>query len=221
MAGERRSRVPVAGERQRANDHDEEIASRELSRLPDLLSRAWNWVGLDDDELEPAMSTCVTCGIDNPGTEFAKCPCSHRYCRECIVRLFETANKDESLFPPRCCRLPIPLNDVRFFLPAAVIKTFREKQLERSTVNPTYCHEPSCSAFINPKTGIVGDRATCPACRRVTCARCKGAAHESKVCPEDGEMQVVHDLAREQGWQRCTSCRRLVELRSGCNHISK
>jgi hypothetical protein len=30
----------------------------------------------------------------------------------------------------------------------------------------------------------------------------------------------VLEAARENGWQRCNNCRRLVELDMGCNHMT-
>lgn len=47
-----------------------------------------------------------------------------------------------------------------------------------------------------------------------------GPSHEDEECPEDMEMEDLLNAAAEKKWQRCYSCRRMVELTIGCNHIS-
>ena len=51
------------------------------------------------------------------------------------------------------------------------------------------------------------------------CAICKGALRVGN-CPRDEAAQQELRLAQANGWQRCYSCRRVVELNYGCNHMS-
>jgi hypothetical protein len=228
--GSARPNAPGPGDGQPENRTDAEINALVHDELLDKLEAMY--VGTksyldeeDNDNLyDPPKSEdrrCVACSENKPYLEVARCPCSHQYCIDCLISLFAAANKDESLFPPRCCRKPITLDIVQIFLPADVVATFREKQIECATADRTYCHEPSCSAFINPHTAIEGDCATCPACQRTTCAVCKGATHDGEDCPEDTKTKELLELAQREGWQRCRSCRRLVELNTGCYHMSK
>ncbi|KAI1869401.1 hypothetical protein JX265_006491 [Neoarthrinium moseri] len=91
---------------------------------------------------------CEACGDWKHFALVAKAPCGHEYCRECLQRLFVDAMTDESLFPPRCCRQPIPLDKNRLFLNGNIVQEFQEKALEFSTPNRTYCHDRDCGAFI-------------------------------------------------------------------------
>ena len=161
---------------------------------------------------------CVSCMTDVPYLDALRCPCSHDYCRSCVGELFEAAIQDETLFPARCCGQPIPLGLNRIFLSAEVIERYQAKMLEYGTEDRTYCHRPACSAFISPSS-IQGDTATCTICQSITCTICKGPFHEDD-CPLDLAALGVLRLANEQGWRRCFSCRSLVELSTGCNHMS-
>jgi len=63
-----------------------------------------------------------------------------------------------------------------------------------------------------------GDNGKCPKCFMVTCTICKGASHAGD-CQQDTSTQQVLQLATEQGWRRCSNCRRTIDLKLGCNHI--
>ncbi|KHN98270.1 IBR domain containing protein [Metarhizium album ARSEF 1941] len=162
---------------------------------------------------------CVACMADVACFETVRRPCSHEYCRACMADLFQSVIKDESLFPPRCCSQPIPLGLFQTFLPAESAGRYRAKELEYTTKDRTYCHEAACSTFI-PTHLIRGEVATCVKCWSKTCTICKGSSHDGG-CPQDVATMDLLNLAAENGWQRCYSCRRMVDLELGCNHISE
>lgn len=162
---------------------------------------------------------CHACGDNVLFFDICRCPCSHEYCRACLSQLFQLASVDESLFPPRCCKQNIPLEKNLIFLPRDVVSLFRQKEIEFATTDRTYCHRPECSAFIPPILSQ-GDVMACPTCKNQTCTHCKGEAHEHE-CPEDPNRKLLDAVAVENGWQRCDSCQRMIELSHGCNHISK
>lgn len=162
---------------------------------------------------------CDACGEHKHFAELSRAPCQHEYCRECLSRLFRDAMVDESLFPPRCCKQPIPLDKSRLFLDADVVRQFRHKALELSTPNRTYCHNTRCGAFIPRGANCSDTIATCADCHRQTCTACKGASHAGD-CPNDEQLQQAIQLAREQGWQRCQNCWSMVELETGCYHMT-
>ncbi|KAH0422101.1 IBR finger domain-containing protein [Colletotrichum camelliae] len=145
--------------------------------------------------------------------------CGHLYCVTCLQKLFQLSLVDESLFPPRCCRKPIPMDQAQHILPKQLMQEFSAKEIELSTVNRTYCHQPRCSAFI-PPISIEGDVANCPACQAKTCVLCKSMAHDD-VCKNDTATQEVLKLAAEKKWPRCNKCRAIVELNMGCYHMSE
>ncbi|OTA67287.1 hypothetical protein K449DRAFT_325029 [Hypoxylon sp. EC38] len=161
---------------------------------------------------------CEACGDEKHFAQLARAPCQHEYCGPCLTRIFQNAMNDESLFPPRCCRQPIPLDESQVFLNAKVVEDFRPKALEYSTPRRTYCHNSRCNKFI-PSTNYANDIATCNQCGSQTCMVCKGASHNGD-CPNDEQLQQVLQLAEEQHWQRCQNCWALVELNFGCNHMT-
>jgi hypothetical protein len=200
--------------------------------------KALNFNGPPDSEEHPAESStwaasrpiarprkhkqpsieCIGCGDERSPSDVARCPCSHAYCRECLTSLFKASLSDETLFPPRCCGQPIPLDSCRVHLPPNLAGEFQAKKAEMETPNRTYCHQPTCSTFI-PTKSIDGVKAWCTRCQKATCVTCKGQAHDGD-CPPDAADQELLRVAAENGWQRCYSCRRLVELDHGCNHMS-
>ncbi len=162
---------------------------------------------------------CIGCGDKHYSADVSRFPCSHEYCRGCLESLFTASLSDESLFPPRCCNQPIPLESCRTSLPSKLAGEFLAKKAEMETPNRTYCHLPTCSTFI-PQQFINGEVATCIRCRKTTCVTCKRPSHEGD-CPHDPAVQELLRVAAENGWQQCYSCHRLVELEHGCNHMSK
>ncbi|KAL3426422.1 E3 ubiquitin-protein ligase ARI5 [Phlyctema vagabunda] len=161
---------------------------------------------------------CVACQKKFRFTEVARVPCKHEYCRECLQDLFRASFSDESLFPPRCCRQTISAGGIRIFLTREIINLYEEKKIEFDTPNRTYCSNPACSRFLQANN-IVGDVAACPDCAIRTCTMCKQGEHVGD-CPADVGLQAVLQAADENGWQRCYSCRRIVELEIGCNHMT-
>ncbi|KAF4537569.1 Zinc finger RING/FYVE/PHD-type protein [Lasiodiplodia theobromae] len=163
---------------------------------------------------------CEACRDDKKFFDVATVPhCRHDYCRDCLDQLFRLSMTDESLFPPRCCRQPISLDDVRMFLSTETAREFQRKKPELETPNKTYCHVQSCSAWIPPQS-ITDEVGVCPRCRLQTCTICKGSTHVGD-CPWDEATQQLLQTADGSGWQRCYKCRRVVELHTGCNHITQ
>ncbi|CAN8097457.1 unnamed protein product [Discula destructiva] len=161
---------------------------------------------------------CVICMGNFPEHNTARAPCGDSYCRPCLVELFTRSLTDESLFPPRCHGQHIPAETHRDLLGAPLLGRFLAQKLEFETPNRTYCYRPQCTAFIPPQF-VHDEVARCVRCGDSTCAICKKRTH-SGDCPEDTATQDLLSFAQEAGWQRCYSCRRLVELRTGCNHIT-
>ena len=54
--------------------------------------------------------SCVICSEAKRYFECLRVPCGHEYCHECLQEFFIQSYRDESLFPPRCCRQTIPID---------------------------------------------------------------------------------------------------------------
>ena len=175
-----------------------------------------NW---NNDAVIGIRKRCTSC--DKPVAYFAAvyAPCGHDYCKDCIKRLFLMAIRDELAFPPRCCRQFIPLAAAEVFFTAEFTQYFKDKAVEITTPNKTYCAWPTCSAFI-PSGNINGETAICPDCGLWVCTICKNRTHQGRDCPEDTALNELLDTAKQAGWQRCYRCKRFVELSLGCNHMT-
>ncbi|CAI7657406.1 unnamed protein product [Penicillium glandicola] len=162
------------------------------------------------------LRECIACSESYPESDVIRNTCSHVYCQRCIIQLLQNCLADDSLFPPRCCRLPLPLEATRSIIDDGLWARLEEKSIEQKDQSRTYCSDPACSRYILPEH-VRGTIATCRACNRQTRTLCKKVIHQGE-CNDD--RAEVLELARAEGWQRCSNCSHLIELRSGCNHIT-
>ncbi|KAK4233576.1 hypothetical protein C8A03DRAFT_47915 [Achaetomium macrosporum] len=188
--------------------------SRSIARSPDssdnqLLTDAKVFRRSRPLPLQPERRACVAC------TE------QYEYCDVCLRALFTSSLVDETLFPPKCCKQPIPLGSCATLLTSDIIAEYGPKEAEFRTpaAQRTYCR--ACSTFVPPEY-VKGDVAYCgqPGCSAQTCTFCKAASHEATDCPQDPTRQDVLRLAAAEGWQHCFGCKRIVELDAGCYHIT-
>lgn len=165
------------------------------------------------DTSRTTLRDCVACLECKSYNDLPRAACGHWYCRTCLTNLFESAFKDDSLFPPRCCR-----QEIRVCPSYDIFRRFHQKMVEHNTSDKTYCCRPPCSAFI-PPTRILYKQAACPVCDANTCTVCKKASHSGE-CSSDRATEQLLELAQEQRWQRCFKCQQIVEMERGCNHIT-
>ncbi|KAF2212501.1 hypothetical protein CERZMDRAFT_6498, partial [Cercospora zeae-maydis SCOH1-5] len=63
--------------------------------------------------------------------------------------------------------------------------------------------------------------ALCRTCGKFTCMSCKKALlRPGRACPPDADTEAILEVARQTGWQKCNGCGNMVELRTGCNHMT-
>ena len=167
---------------------------------------------------QPLNRNCCACQDSFHIIDLIQAPCNHDYCGECIRTLFQNSLVDESLFPPRCCKLPVSPEKSILILGQELYDSFKAKEVEFGTKDRTYCHDTSCAMFI-PPSAIEGKVGMCTQCNTKTCTECK-ANHHTGECNDDPGTQQVLDLAAQNGWQRCEECQRVIELNTGCYHMS-
>jgi len=128
-------------------------------------------------------------------------------------------HNDTSLFPPRCCDKPLPIEFRRERVPKGSIKEFDIRVEELSASNRTYCSNVGCSKFIQERR-INGTVGTCIYCTTTTCVVCKAEEHQEELCPQDEGTILLQQEAEQRKWRQCTQCKNLVELDTGCFHIT-
>ncbi|KZT09933.1 uncharacterized protein LAESUDRAFT_694447 [Laetiporus sulphureus 93-53] len=169
---------------------------------------------------------CVVC-TDPVGDTGIRVRCGHYYDPECMLELIKAAVRDESLFPPRCCGVKIPLKSAKPHIDAELSLLLKLKAREVRVLKRVYCARPSCSRFLGKQIQsrflhFFAPQYTCraPGCGTKTCTRCKSQAGKGHRCEPDVQEHGVLDLAREKEWARCPGCKHLVELNTGCYHMT-
>ncbi|KAG8933607.1 hypothetical protein FRC02_011529 [Tulasnella sp. 418] len=160
------------------------------------------------------------------------CPGKHKYCVNCIAQHVQTelqkGSQDKSVFPIRCPECPQGswsiTDDVaeRILGPSLLEKWHFQKLLD--SIVKVHCPYPKCSALVEvPSPERLRD-ATCPACQRMICVKCRAPWHTGLTCAEFADQntadQLTYDLAKRSGWRRCPRCKMIVERSSGCPHMS-
>lgn len=167
------------------------------------------------------MHSCDIC-LEPTASPLVLAPCGHAIDHDCMVALVDAAIKNEPLFPPRCCQMPIPSEMFIPLLPLDMTTLFDQKCREYGTQKRLYCFELSCSAFLGEKMGEPA-AVVCGVCTARTCGACGAAAHVRwhEGCMGDvgpDETQLM-EMGKANGWQRCIGCQRIVERTDGCPHM--
>ncbi|KAF8891038.1 hypothetical protein BD779DRAFT_223882 [Infundibulicybe gibba] len=163
---------------------------------------------------------CISCGDKPQSTSALRTPCGHFYCPSCVQNLALACTRDESLFPPTCCQIPLPLISIRAFLSTRHASQFILKSREFGTPTPDriYCPSESCSTFLGSSKALAGN-ITCTSCGIPVCTACRQKSHTGN-CAERAALGQLFSLAKEKRWQSCPGCHAIVELERGCHHIT-
>ena len=159
-------------------------------------------------------------------TDIVKLVCGDYYCLGCLDKyvsvslgLGDTDAKDPPTFPPRCCKQPITVEIIREVISSELVELYRERQRQEFSRCALYYAERGCMVAIET-SDIQGNQGHCQACNRDTCKLCRLAWHGSAACPIDKGREAALKLAKDKGWQICASCGNVIELDTGCYHIT-
>lgn len=171
-------------------------------------------IDLTESTISEVWRECVSCREDQVLSDMIKTQCSHFYCKTCLIRMFTDSLRDESIFPPRCCQKPIAPSEK--LIGATLAQKHKEKAVELRDPDRTYCFDPKCSRYL-PHNSTRNKHCKCKVCGKHTCRKCKKRAHDGPCVYECDAL--LEKLAKRKGWQRCSKCSRLIELRTGCYHM--
>ncbi|KAI0070132.1 hypothetical protein K474DRAFT_1680382 [Panus rudis PR-1116 ss-1] len=156
-------------------------------------------------------------------------PCGHYYDPECLIDLVQASTRDESLYPPRCCQQQIPKAVFAPYMSQSLAVLFSDKSIEFDTLKRVYCAKPTCSRFLGPKSAKAYVY-MCPvvSCSTRTCGHCRAeVTHRGKhTCigdtsnSRDKETTQLFELGARAGWGNCPGCERMIELQTGCFHMT-
>ncbi|PSK55833.1 hypothetical protein B9Z65_4711 [Elsinoe australis] len=178
--------------------------------------------------LPPRLIECLICASDDvPVHKSAKLPCGHRMCHSCLRRIFVLSTTDPAHMPPKCCTADhIPLKHVDALFDNRFKLVWNKKYQEYKTSNRLYCPQKGCGEWIKPSHIHADTRhpsrryGLCKRCKTRVCATCNNKYHKRRECPNDPDTAAFIATAKDRGWQRCYSCKAMVELKEGCNHMT-
>ena len=195
-----------------------QVLFRFLGRKPKASKFAEDWF------TPAAPSECTSCFDDVPNKKAVSLPCQHKYCVACFSQLVSTAIQSEDTFPPKCCVEEIPRRVLETYLSPKEMAEYDEKALEYAVAvgSRYYCGSPDCAKWIDTrKARRLNGALECPHCEFWMCTSCRGAQHRANQdCPQDFALGAALKQAERAGWRRCYSCRTMVELNTGCRHIT-
>ncbi|KAF4547113.1 Hypothetical protein D9617_59g026520 [Elsinoe fawcettii] len=176
----------------------------------------------------PRLIECLTCAADDvPVHKSAKLACGHRMCHSCLRRIFVLSTTDPAHMPPKCCTAShIPLKHVETLFDNRFKLLWNKKYQEYRTQNRMYCPSKGCGEWIKPSHIHADARypnrkyGVCKRCKTKVCATCNNKYHKRRECPNDPDTAAFIAAAKDKGWQRCYSCKAMVELKEGCNHMT-
>lgn len=204
---------------------DKIAANQGLFRLlPGLVGRRLKPDSSDRFLNKTRSVECTSCFDNVPEKRAVDVLCRHSYCRPCFSQLVRTAMLNEDTFPPKCCLQDIPRRVMQLHLSPEELDQLDKKALEYAVPvgNRYYCGSPECAKWIDTrKARRFNGGLECPHCGFKICISCRGAQHgRNQDCPQDFGLRRALEQAERAGWRRCYSCRTMVELNTGCRHIT-
>ncbi|KAJ7048506.1 hypothetical protein C8F01DRAFT_1190188 [Mycena amicta] len=205
--------------------------------------------GICMDPLQPTFSpyTASLTANSSSRVQFGlrlPCPKQHPYCVGCLTSYIDTKlNPDGKgggvagimVFPIRCPECPTSdfadgiSDDVaaRVIGPEKMVLWDHQKLLH--SIPYIYCPNPKCSAIVETPEETDDPKSVCPFCQLLMCVSCRVVWHRELSCEEyqalppderSPEDRLLMELAKANQWRRCPNCSSLVELVSGCNHMT-
>ncbi|KAJ9559939.1 hypothetical protein OSB04_005099 [Centaurea solstitialis] len=160
--------------------------------------------------------------------------CTHLFCLDCIGS-HVAAKIKENIIQVKCpdpnCKALIGPEICRSIVPKEVLERWEDSLCESLILGSQkfYCPFKDCSAMLVNDGGETVTSSECPNCNRLFCAQCKVVWHSGMDCrmfqslkegERDPEDIMLMDLAKNNKWRRCPSCKFYVEKTQGCLHIA-
>ncbi|XP_078445591.1 E3 ubiquitin-protein ligase RSL1-like [Wolffia australiana] len=190
---------------------------------------------------------CPICLEDvDPEGIFQVIGCNHRFCFSCMCQHVEVKLLDGFLpcCPSEGCKTGLTVDEPLTYLTPKLAETLAQRLAEAAIPadEKVYCPYPRCSALMargearrleggSSSRGVaredVGLR-QCLVCKGLFCLVCRVPWHHGMSCEGyqwnsrqlHGEEARVEQLARAHMWRRCVKCSHMIELASGCFHVS-
>jgi hypothetical protein len=99
----------------------------------------------------PRKSTCQVFLEDFILFFLVTLACGYNYCSPCVTGIFKVATKDGPLYPPRCCKKPIPVATGLLIVHWEVIDDALEEKIDWEVVDNDrlHCSKRDCAVLRN------------------------------------------------------------------------
>lgn len=191
-----------------------------------------------------SSETCKICLEDtNINQIYSIDNCMHRYCFSCMKQHVEVKLL-HGIFPT-CphdgCKIQLNIDSCSKFLTPRLIEIMSHRIEEASMplAERVYCPYPKCSALMSKrevleysKSALVGAERSgarkCVKCNGLFCIDCKVPWHNTMTCLDYKrrnpyplqEEAKLKKLAATNLWRQCVKCNHMIELASGCYHMT-
>lgn len=179
---------------------------------------------------------CSICAEIRPHTSFISTNgCDHDYCSDCITQHAEVKISDGNSHiecPHQNCCHCYDMQQCRLLLSQKSFEILETRQMEAAIPSSLklYCPFKDCSAFMEKSEDLPREKfVECWSCHRGFCLECNIPWHANQTCGEyraDAENrhrsgdEKLRDLVKRKHWQICTECKRVIELKYGCFHMT-
>lgn len=188
--------------------------------------------------------TCVICYEDTDICQmFSVVGCLHRFCFSCMKLHVEAKLSISTVIkcPHEDCEHKVDIDSCGKFLEPKLFERLTQQIREASiaVAEKVYCPYPRCSALMSKgevlqySTGLMvnAERSgfrKCIKCHNLFCINCMVPWHSNMTCMDYKRSHpnpAAHDnllknLATRKQWRQCIKCNNMVELASGCYHIT-
>ncbi|KAJ7755328.1 hypothetical protein DFH07DRAFT_743267 [Mycena maculata] len=228
---------------------DTPIKLEEFEQNKGVLTNPYATCGICMDAFQPTYSPYAASISANSSSRIQfglrlSCPQQHAYCVGCLTSYIESKLDPEgkggnsgviASFPVRCPECPVTdyIDGISDDISERILGTEKmvlwDHQKLLNSIPHMYCPNPKCSAIVQTPEGTQDPQALCSSCQLLLCVPCRVAWHHDISCeqyqalPPDErspEDRLLLELAKAKDWRRCPNCSSLVELISGCNHMT-
>ncbi|KAK6534867.1 hypothetical protein TWF281_006166 [Arthrobotrys megalospora] len=205
---------------------------QEISELKDILQVLAASIGWTQDWEEDAPTTSASASLKRYREELSSIcnicnetyqnyavftlKCNHRYCVECLRDHILHAFSQPGSELPRCCGEALPLTYAGEVLMENELNQLMDRRDAQESSKQISCVD--CKKDLL-QGSIKDNSAYCVDCSKFTCVHCGKELHDG-ICPEDKDMAMLLETAKNEGWSKCGKCNHLVELTVGCFHMT-
>jgi len=206
----------------------EQVAQRFMTMLNNetrkIYKSLWRVGGSSQRHTEQGTHECLACVTEYNTQQMVSLSCQHRYCLECFNLLVHTGCENDRAFPPKCCGKPV---SGKLIMKKASQRAQRKYALLVAKIaipldSRWYCPRSSCGQAIDMRKAKVSQYSglQCSHCLGYVCVLCREPAHHSGSRCNNASLKATLEEGARMGWRRCYNCHTMIELRSGCSHIT-